>query len=58
MQRGELRLFGTISGSAVANVMVDGPITLPLMKRSGFSAHFAAGVGGDRVDEAGRSCRR
>jgi TRAP transporter 4TM/12TM fusion protein len=37
-------LFGTISGSAVANVMVDGPITIPLMKRSGFPAHFAAGV--------------
>jgi len=37
-------LFGTISGSAVANVMVDGPITIPLMKRSGFPRHFAAGV--------------
>ncbi len=37
-------LFGTISGSAVANVMVDGPITIPLMKRSGFPKHFAAGV--------------
>jgi len=37
-------LFGTISGSAVANVMVDGPITIPLMKRTGFPAHFAAGV--------------
>lgn len=37
-------LFGTISGSAVANVMVDGPITIPLMKRTGFSKHFAAGV--------------
>jgi TRAP transporter 4TM/12TM fusion protein len=37
-------LFGTISGSAVANVMVDGPITIPLMKRTGFPKHFAAGV--------------
>jgi TRAP transporter 4TM/12TM fusion protein len=37
-------LFGTISGSAVANVMVDGPISIPLMKRSGFRPHFAAGV--------------
>lgn len=37
-------LFGTISGSAVANVMVDGPITIPLMKRSGFPKPFAAGV--------------
>ena len=37
-------LFGTISGSAVANVMVDGPISIPLMKRAGFPPHFAAGV--------------
>ncbi len=37
-------LFGTISGSAVANVMVDGPITIPLMKRSGFRPPFAAAV--------------
>lgn len=37
-------LFGTISGSAVANVMVDGPITIPLMKRSGFRPQFAAAV--------------
>jgi TRAP transporter 4TM/12TM fusion protein len=37
-------LFGTISGSAVANVMVDGPITIPLMKRSGFKPSFAAAV--------------
>jgi TRAP transporter 4TM/12TM fusion protein len=37
-------LFGTVSGSAVANVMVDGPITIPLMKRTGFRPHFAAAV--------------
>jgi len=37
-------LFGTVSGSAVANVMVDGPISIPLMKRTGFKPHFAAGV--------------
>ncbi|MCC7016740.1 MAG: TRAP transporter large permease subunit, partial [Rhodospirillales bacterium] len=37
-------LFGTISGSAVANVMVDGPITIPLMKRTGFRPPFAAAV--------------
>ncbi|MBX9590075.1 MAG: TRAP transporter fused permease subunit [Hyphomonadaceae bacterium] len=37
-------LFGTISGSAVANVMVDGPISIPLMKRTGFRPHFAAAV--------------
>jgi TRAP transporter 4TM/12TM fusion protein len=37
-------LFGTVSGSAVANVLVDGPITIPLMKRSGFKPPFAAAV--------------
>jgi TRAP transporter 4TM/12TM fusion protein len=37
-------LFGTVSGSAVANVMVDGPMTIPLMKRSRFRPHFAAAV--------------
>ncbi len=37
-------LFGTVSGSAVANVMVDGPITIPLMKRTGFRPQFAAAI--------------
>ena len=37
-------LFGTVSGSAVANVMVDGPLTIPLMKRTGFRPTFAAAV--------------
>ena len=37
-------LFGTVSGSAVANVMVDGPITIPLMKRTGFRPPFAAAI--------------
>ncbi len=37
-------LFGTISGSAVANVMVDGWLTIPLMKRMGCSPAFAAAV--------------
>ncbi len=37
-------LFGTVSGSAVANVMVDGPMTIPLMKRTGFKPSFAAAV--------------
>ncbi len=37
-------LFGTVSGSAVANVMVDGPVTIPLMKRTGFRPPFAAAV--------------
>lgn len=37
-------LFGTISGSAVANVVVDGQITIPMMKRIGFKPHVAAAV--------------
>jgi TRAP transporter 4TM/12TM fusion protein len=37
-------LFGTVSGSAVANVVVDGAITIPLMKRTGFTAHMAAAI--------------
>lgn len=37
-------LFGTISGSAVANVAVDGPITIPLMMRTGYRAPLAAAI--------------
>lgn len=37
-------LMGTISGSAVANTASTGVITIPLMKRAGFPARFAAGV--------------
>jgi TRAP transporter 4TM/12TM fusion protein len=37
-------LTGTISGSAVANTASTGVITIPLMKRAGFPAHFAGGV--------------
>ncbi len=37
-------LMGSISGSAVANVVTTGVITIPLMKRSGFAPRFAAGV--------------
>jgi TRAP transporter 4TM/12TM fusion protein len=37
-------LFGTVSGSAVANVAVDGAITIPLMKRSGYPSHLAAAI--------------
>lgn len=37
-------LFGTISGSAVANVIVDGWLTIPLMKRLGFHPSMAAAV--------------
>ncbi|MDR1534819.1 MAG: TRAP transporter fused permease subunit [Planctomycetota bacterium] len=37
-------LFGTISGSAVANVVGTGSFTIPLMKRSGFRPEFAGAV--------------
>jgi len=37
-------LFGTISGSAVSNVLVDGYITIPTMIRSGYEPPFAAAV--------------
>ncbi|HSB05909.1 MAG TPA: TRAP transporter fused permease subunit [Thermodesulfobacteriota bacterium] len=37
-------LFGMISGSAVANVAVDGIFTIPLMKKSGYSAAEAGGI--------------
>lgn len=34
-------LFGSISGSAVANVMGTGVFTIPLMKKTGYKPHFA-----------------
>jgi TRAP transporter 4TM/12TM fusion protein len=37
-------LFGTISGSPVANVVVDGAITIPMMVRTGYRPHVAAAV--------------
>jgi TRAP transporter 4TM/12TM fusion protein len=37
-------LFGTFSGSAVANVVGTGTLTIPLMKRTGYQAHFAGAV--------------
>ena len=37
-------LFGTISGSAVANVMSTGIITIPNMKRAGYLPHTAGAV--------------
>jgi len=36
--------FGMISGSSVANTVTTGSFTIPLMKRTGYPAHFAAGV--------------
>lgn len=37
-------LFGTISGSPVANVVGTGVFTIPLIKRQGFTPAFAGGV--------------
>lgn len=37
-------LFGTVSGSAVANVMTTGTFTIPLMKRTGYKPGFAGAV--------------
>ncbi len=37
-------LFGTISGSPVANVVGTGVFTIPLIKRQGFTAAFAGAV--------------
>ncbi|CZF80718.1 TRAP transporter permease [Grimontia marina] len=37
-------LMGSVSGSSVANTVSTGVITIPLMKKAGFPARFAAGV--------------
>lgn len=37
-------MFGTISGSIVANVVTTGSFTIPLMKSTGFQPAFAGGV--------------
>jgi TRAP transporter 4TM/12TM fusion protein len=37
-------LFGTVNGSAIANAVTTGAFTIPLMKRAGYRAEFAAGV--------------
>ena len=37
-------LFGTISGSSIANTVSTGSLTIPNMKRSGYPGHFAGGV--------------
>lgn len=43
-------LFGMISGSAIANTVTTGVMTIPLMKKVGFSPRFAGAV------EASASC--
>ena len=37
-------LFGSISGSSVANVVASGAFTIPMMKRIGFKPHHAGGI--------------
>lgn len=37
-------LFGTLSGSPVANVAAIGVVTIPLMKRTGYQGYFAGAV--------------
>ena len=37
-------LFGTISGSTVANVLTVGVVTIPLMRKAGFRPHLAAAI--------------
>ncbi|MDT8428892.1 MAG: TRAP transporter fused permease subunit [Pseudomonadales bacterium] len=37
-------LMGSVSGSAVANTVSTGVITIPMMNRSGFNPQFSAGV--------------
>ncbi len=36
--------FGSISGSAVANIMSTGVVTIPMMKRTGFQPKYAAAI--------------
>ncbi|MCP3671709.1 MAG: TRAP transporter fused permease subunit [Gammaproteobacteria bacterium] len=37
-------LFGSISGSAIANVVSTGAFTIPMMKKAGFKPHIAGGI--------------
>lgn len=37
-------LFGTVSGSAVANVVGTGVVTIPMIRKRGFSGNFAGAV--------------
>lgn len=37
-------LFGSISGSAVSNVITTGSFTIPAMKKSGYPSHYAGAV--------------
>ncbi|MDH5751288.1 MAG: TRAP transporter fused permease subunit [Deltaproteobacteria bacterium] len=37
-------LFGSISGSAIANTVSTGAFTIPMMKKAGFPPHMAGGI--------------
>lgn len=37
-------LFGSISGSAIANTVSTGAFTIPMMKKAGFKSHVAGGI--------------
>lgn len=37
-------LFGSMSGSAISNVITTGSITIPAMKKAGFKPHYAGAV--------------
>ncbi|MDX1490971.1 MAG: TRAP transporter permease [Pseudohongiellaceae bacterium] len=37
-------LLGSMSGGPVTNVLTTGPMTIPTMRRTGFTRHYAAGV--------------
>src|SRR5690606_20258658 len=37
-------LMGSVTGSAIANTVSTGVITIPMMKRSGFTSRFSAAV--------------
>ncbi|MEJ1438456.1 MAG: TRAP transporter fused permease subunit [Candidatus Sedimenticola sp. (ex Thyasira tokunagai)] len=37
-------LFGSISGSAIANTVSTGSFTIPMMKKAGFKPHIAGGI--------------
>ncbi|UCG79300.1 MAG: TRAP transporter fused permease subunit [Nitrospirota bacterium] len=37
-------LFGSISGSAIANTVSTGAFTIPMMKKAGFQPHVAGGI--------------
>lgn len=43
-------MFGSVSGSTAANTATTGVFTIPLMKKNGYSNHFAGGI------EAAASC--